>query len=70
MNIRFEPVLTPFEDEARLVYVDDRLVAVITLHGPNPDVGGSVHVEAYFKGDAPKMFESLEAMKKWMLAAN
>jgi len=65
MKIDFRPVSLVLDDEARLVEIDGRLLAVITLHDAQ-DVGSSVHVEAYFHGDAPDTFDSLEAMEFWI----
>lgn len=65
MKVEFTPVRLAIDDEARLVTVDDRLLAVITLHDVSA-VGTPVHVEAYFQGDAPDTFESLDAMEYWI----
>lgn len=68
MQIRFEPIRLTLDDEARLVFLDDRLLAVITLQQDEQMAGGSVHVEAYFKGDAPDVFDTLEGMEQWIAA--
>lgn len=65
MKIEFKPVSLVIDDEARLVEVDGRLLAVVTLHDTR-DVGAPVHVEAYFFGDAPNTFDSLDAMEYWI----
>lgn len=65
MKIEFKPVTLVIDDEARLVEVDGRLLAVVTLHDAL-DVGAPVHVEAYFHGDAPNTFDSLDAMEYWI----
>jgi len=65
MKIDFKPVTLMIDDEARLVEVDGRLLAIVTLHDA-ADVGAPVHVEAYFHGDAPHTFDSLDAMEIWI----
>jgi hypothetical protein len=66
MVIRIEPVRLALDDEARLVYADERLLAVITLQDASL-VGGRVHVEALFGGDSPKMFDTLEDFINWVM---
>lgn len=65
MKIEFKPVSLVIDDEARLVEIDGRLLAIVTLQNAS-DVGSPVHVEAYFHGDAPDTFDSLEAMERWI----
>jgi len=67
MRIEFTPIRLVIEDEARLVYVDDRLLAVVTLHDKRT-MGAPIHMEAYFCGDAPDTFDSLEALELWIHA--
>ncbi len=65
MRVEFKPVTLAIDDEARLVEVDGRLLAVVTLHDAE-DAGAPVHVEAYFFGEAPNTFDSLDAMAHWI----
>ena len=65
MKVKFVPVRLAIDDEARLVYVDDRLLAVVTLH-EKQTTGAPVHVESYFCGDAPDTFDSLDALDTWI----
>lgn len=65
MLIDFVPVRLVLDEEARLVYRDGRLLAVITFQEADLD-GNTVHVEAHFEGDAPATFPSVEAMETWI----
>lgn len=65
MNITLEPVELTLDDEARLVYLDGRLLAVVTLQDKK-EVGAGVHVEAFFHAEAPQTFESVEVMEMWI----
>lgn len=65
MHIDFVPVVLVLDDKARLVYRDGRLLAVITLQSLE-GARDLVHVEAYFEGDAPATFASLENMESWI----
>jgi len=65
MTIEFPPVRLTIDDEARLVYVDDGLRGVVTLHDEQT-MRAPVHMEAYFCGDAPDTFDSLEPLEIWI----
>lgn len=65
MKVEFKQVRLAIDDEARLVELDGRLPGIVTLHDAG-EFGPLVHVETYFRGDAPDTFKSLADMEAWI----